>query len=165
MPDALFVFTDALVIIDNLRSQARVVVGAPLGDDTSDADAARGVRRARWRTVERTIAKLRDADRRCRRSTCAPTRRRPRATSNYDARASSSPTWSASSEYIVAGDAFQVLLGAAHPRCRTTSRREALYRALRALNPSPYMYHLVLDGVELVGSSPELLVRVRRWHA
>ena len=37
---------------------------------------------------------------------------------------------------------------------------ESLYRALRALNPSPYMYHLVLDGVELVGSSPELLVRV-----
>ncbi|HEX9483786.1 MAG TPA: anthranilate synthase component I family protein, partial [Gemmatimonadaceae bacterium] len=36
----------------------------------------------------------------------------------------------------------------------------ALYRALRALNPSPYMYHLVLDGTELVGSSPELLVRV-----
>jgi anthranilate synthase component 1 len=35
-----------------------------------------------------------------------------------------------------------------------------LYRALRALNPSPYMFHLVLDGLELVGSSPELLVRV-----
>ena len=37
----------------------------------------------------------------------------------------------------------------------------ALYRALRAINPSPYMYHLVLDGVELVGSSPELLVRMQ----
>ncbi|MGH9567444.1 MAG: anthranilate synthase component I family protein, partial [Candidatus Angelobacter sp.] len=36
----------------------------------------------------------------------------------------------------------------------------SLYRAIRALNPSPYMYHLVLDGVELVGSSPELHVRV-----
>jgi len=62
-------------------------------------------------------------------------------------------------EYIFAGDCFQALL----------SRRiqvphdfpsESLYRALRALNPSPYMYHLVLDGMELVGSSPELLVRV-----
>jgi anthranilate synthase component 1 len=62
-------------------------------------------------------------------------------------------------EYIRAGDAFQVLL----------SRRievpldfdpADLYRALRAINPSPYMYHLVLDGVEIVGSSPELLVRV-----
>jgi anthranilate synthase component 1 len=53
-------------------------------------------------------------------------------------------------EYIIAGDCFQALL----------SRRiqvphdfpsESLYRALRALNPSPYMYHLVLDGMELVG--------------
>src|SRR5690606_22161251 len=35
-----------------------------------------------------------------------------------------------------------------------------LYRTLRALNPSPYMYHLILDGLELVGSSPELLVRL-----
>src|SRR5258705_3842922 len=62
-------------------------------------------------------------------------------------------------EYIRAGDCFQALL----------SRRidipldfdpADLYRALRALNPSPYMYHLVLDGIEIVGSSPELLVRV-----
>jgi anthranilate synthase component 1 len=62
-------------------------------------------------------------------------------------------------EYILAGDAFQVQLG------RRISvphdfPSESLYRALRALNPSPYMYHLVLDGLELVGSSPELLVRV-----
>ena len=62
-------------------------------------------------------------------------------------------------EYIAAGDAFRCCWRGAS-RCRSTSRRDALYRALRALNPSPYMYHLVLDGVELVGSSPELLVRV-----
>jgi anthranilate synthase component 1 len=62
-------------------------------------------------------------------------------------------------EYIRAGDCFQALL----------SRRidvpldfdpADLYRALRAINPSPYMYHLALDGIEIVGSSPELLVRV-----
>jgi anthranilate synthase component I len=66
-------------------------------------------------------------------------------------------------EYIRAGDCFQALL----------SRRidvpldfdpADLYRALRALNPSPYMYHLVLDGMEIIGSSPELLVRVADNH-
>jgi anthranilate synthase component 1 len=66
-------------------------------------------------------------------------------------------------EYIRAGDCFQALL----------SRRidvpldfdpHDLYRALRAINPSPYMYHLALDGVEIVGSSPELLVRVSDDH-
>ncbi|MEP7001658.1 MAG: anthranilate synthase component I family protein, partial [bacterium] len=62
-------------------------------------------------------------------------------------------------EYIAAGDAFQVLL-ARRIRVPFDFPSEALYRALRAINPSPYMYHLVLDGLELVGSSPELLVRV-----
>jgi anthranilate synthase component 1 len=66
-------------------------------------------------------------------------------------------------QYISAGDCFQALL----------SRRidipldfepADLYRALRAINPSPYMYHLILDGVEIVGSSPELLVRVSEGH-
>jgi anthranilate synthase component 1 len=62
-------------------------------------------------------------------------------------------------EYIMAGDCFQVLL-ARRIVVPHDFPAEALYRALRAINPSPYMYHLVLDGVELVGSSPELLVRV-----
>ena len=61
--------------------------------------------------------------------------------------------------YILAGDCFQALLArrivVPHDFDGTV-----LYRAIRALNPSPYMYHLLLDGVELVGSSPELQVRV-----
>src|SRR4029077_9074685 len=57
-PDALFVFTDALVIIDNLRAQARVVVGAPLGADISETVLRAAYDRAQA-TVERTIARLR----------------------------------------------------------------------------------------------------------
>ncbi len=62
-------------------------------------------------------------------------------------------------EYILAGDCFQALLAR---RIAVPHDFEGtdLYRAIRALNPSPYMFHLVLDGIELVGSSPELLVRV-----
>ena len=59
VPDALFVFTDALVIIDNLRSQARVVVGAQRGRRHERRDAARRATIARCADVERTIAKLR----------------------------------------------------------------------------------------------------------
>jgi anthranilate synthase component 1 len=62
-------------------------------------------------------------------------------------------------EYIFAGDCFQALL-ARRIEVPLDFDTATLYRALRVLNPSPYMYHLVLDGVELVGSSPELLVRV-----
>jgi anthranilate synthase component 1 len=62
-------------------------------------------------------------------------------------------------EYIAAGDAFQVVLSQ-----RLTVPLAAdpfdLYRALRSVNPSPYLYFLELDGITLVGSSPEVLVRV-----
>jgi anthranilate synthase component 1 len=63
-------------------------------------------------------------------------------------------------DYIVAGDAFQVLLARRISLPHDFDTTD-LYRVLRALNPSPYMYHLQLDGMELVGSSPELLVRVQ----
>src|SRR6185503_17510775 len=58
-------------------------------------------------------------------------------------------------QYIIAGDAFQVQLARRIDVPFDFSSTD-LYRALRVINPSPYMYHLVLDGVEIVGSSPEL---------
>jgi anthranilate synthase component 1 len=155
-PDSIFVFTDALVIIDNLRAQARVVVGVPIGSDTSEA-TLRAAHDTALATVERTIARLRAP------STLPPLDLRTDAApaigvSNF-AHADYVASVERIKEYIAAGDAFQVLL-ARRIRVPFDFPSDALYRALRALNPSPYMYHLVLDGVELVGSSPELLVRV-----
>jgi len=60
-------------------------------------------------------------------------------------------------EHIAAGDIFQVVL-ARRFRKRTTASPSALYRALRRVNPSPYMVLLELPGVALVGASPEALV-------
>jgi anthranilate synthase component 1 len=61
--------------------------------------------------------------------------------------------------YIRAGDAFQIVLSQ-----RFSAGVEAdsvrIYRALRAVNPSPYMYYLKFEGLEIVGASPEMLVRV-----
>jgi anthranilate synthase component 1 len=63
-------------------------------------------------------------------------------------------------EYIRAGDVFQVV-----PSQRFRRKFElpsfALYRALRRLNPSPFLYHLAFPGFAIVGSSPEILVRLR----
>jgi anthranilate synthase component 1 len=161
VPDALFVFTDALVIIDNLRAQARVVAGAQIGDDTSDAALTAAYERA-LAEVERTMAKL----------------RAPVSLPFLDLRTDAKPAVGESNttrdkymagverihEYIVAGDIFQVQL-ARRIAVPHDFPGEALYRALRALNPSPYMYHLLLDGIELVGSSPELLLRVSGGRA
>jgi anthranilate synthase component I len=155
-PDALFVFTGALVIIDNLRAHARVVVGVPIDPAMTDRaidDAYQGAEKE----IQSTIGRLRE----------------PGSLPAFDLDPDAPPAVGTSTyppekfradverirEYIVAGDAFQVLL-ARRIEVPHDFSSEALYRALRAINPSPYMYHLVLDGVELVGSSPELLVRV-----
>ena len=66
--------------------------------------------------------------------------------------------------YIRAGDIFQVVLSQRFA-ARTSADPFAVYRALRALNPSPYMYFLRLGDVSVVGSSPEMLVKVQGREA
>ena len=63
-------------------------------------------------------------------------------------------------EYIAAGDVFQVVPSQRFRRPFTLPPF-ALYRALRRLNPSPYLYYLSMPGFQIVGSSPEVLVRLR----
>ncbi|OWK32175.1 anthranilate synthase component 1 [Sphingomonas mucosissima] len=63
-------------------------------------------------------------------------------------------------DYIVAGDIFQVVLAQRFTAPFALPPFE-LYRALRRINPSPFLYHLDLPGFALTGSSPEILVRVR----
>jgi anthranilate synthase component I len=155
-PDACFVFTRSLVILDNLRGSARAVVSVPIPKGTGNVELRK--------LYDDATAELDDILERLR----EPARLKPMSPnfsadpidgeSSY-ARADFTAHVDRIKEYIRAGDCFQALL----------SRRidvpldfdpADLYRALRAINPSPYMYHLVLDGVEIVGSSPELLVRV-----
>ena len=65
-----------------------------------------------------------------------------------------------SKEYILAGDIFQVVLSQ-RMSVPFAARPLDVYRALRALNPSPYMYFIDLGETQIVGSSPEVLVRVQ----
>jgi anthranilate synthase component I len=67
-------------------------------------------------------------------------------------------------EYIVAGDAFQIVLSQRAVR-RTEASAVALYRALRRVNPSPYLFLLELGDVSLVGSSPETHVKLEGGRA
>jgi anthranilate synthase component I len=64
----------------------------------------------------------------------------------------------AAKEHIRAGDAFQIVLSQRAERPTSASALE-LYRALRRVNPSPYLFLLELDGLALIGSSPETLVK------
>ncbi|MBU6367787.1 MAG: chorismate-binding protein [Gemmatimonadetes bacterium] len=156
VPDACFLFTRAVVVIDNWRGQARVIVAVPVPAG-ADAAALATLHAEATATIDTLVARLR-----------APDALPPLA---LDAAAPPVPAPSRYGrdaflrdvarikEYIAAGDAFQVLL-ARRMTVPLDFAPASLYRALRALNPSPYMYHLELDGVELVGSSPELLLRV-----
>ncbi len=155
-PDALFVFTRSLVILDNLHGQARVVVSVPVPSGARDEELASLYERA-TRELDEILGRLRAS---ARLDPISPDLAAVavEGTSSYE-RADFMGHVERIKEYIRAGDCFQALL----------SRRidvpldfepADLYRALRAINPSPYMYHLVLDGIEIVGSSPELLVRV-----
>ena len=67
---------------------------------------------------------------------------------------------STAKEYIAAGDVFQVVLS---QRFQAPFELPpfSLYRALRRVNPSPFLYFLDFDGFAIAGSSPEILVRVR----
>jgi anthranilate synthase component I len=67
-------------------------------------------------------------------------------------------------EHIVAGDVFQVVLSQRVERPTTASAVD-LYRALRRVNPSPYLFLLELDDVALIGSSPETLVKCEGGRA
>lgn len=155
-PDACFVFTDALVVIDNWRGQARVIVSVPVPAGAS-VETLAALHADAMRTLEDTTARLLGPD------TLEPMTLDPGAppavAHSMYAREDYLRDVARIKEYILAGDVFQVLL-ARRMSLPLDFEPTALYRALRALNPSPYMYHLVLDGMELVGSSPELLVRV-----
>ena len=63
-------------------------------------------------------------------------------------------------DYIAAGDCYQVVLAQKFTK-RTLAEPVSIYRALRATNPSPYMYFLRLGGESIIGASPEMLVRCR----
>jgi len=65
-----------------------------------------------------------------------------------------------SKEYIRAGDAFQIVASQRFS-AKTSCDPFQIYRALRVVNPSPYLYFLKLDDVSVVGSSPEMLVKVQ----
>ena len=160
VPDALMVLTRAVVIIDNLRARARIVIGVPVEASLDDKAL-----RSRYDEAEREIDALAA---RLREPVDLPpldveTQAAPGDVRSSISRADFEAGVRRIKEYILAGDAFQVLL-ARRLEMDLDFDPGTLYRALRALNPSPYMFHLVLDDVELVGSSPELLVRVAGGH-
>ena len=152
MPDLIALITGPVVVFDHLRRSLTIVAPCPLGDGRP-----RGRLLAHGRDRRRAARAARRA--RCRRP---PEREREPVlgpvTSNVS-REDFEAGVERAREYIFAGDAFQVV-----PSQRFSAPMAldpfAVYRGLRTVNPSPYMFFLETDEVTLVGSSPEMLVKV-----
>lgn len=151
VPECVFMLCDRLAIYDHIKHSLLLI--AHYRD--VDADS----RRAAEAALDEMEARLRRPLPASLRSLPAVSPREQTFETRFEREAYEAAVRSAQ-EYITAGDIFQVVLSRRIHR-RTTAQPFDIYRALRRINPSPYMFYLELpDGLRLIGSSPEVLVRV-----
>ncbi|HZG57456.1 anthranilate synthase component I [Paenibacillus sp.] len=163
MNDVQFMFCDQLIVFDHLKQHMVVVANAhvPEGAGERELDAAYADAEAR---IDRAVARLHGgggsaANAFSPRSPHGPVAIGPDDyTSNLSKEAFMGNVRKAK-EYIRAGDIFQVVLSQRF-EMETDVSPLHVYRVLRTMNPSPYMYYLKMGEERIVGTSPELLVRV-----
>jgi anthranilate synthase component 1 len=150
-PDALLMLSEEVAVFDNLKARLYLIVHA---DPAQPHAYARAVRR-----LDELSFRLRHS------GSGYPDVLDPKALEETDfvstfTREEYEALVEKAKQYIRAGDIFQVV-----PSQRLSvpfrARPVDVYRALRALNPSPYMYFLDLGATQIVGSSPEILVRLK----
>ena len=154
LPEALFMFNDTLLVFDHLRHTIKVVSHMYL--DGQMKTAYREAVERIDRLVERLSRPLEPLP-----ATEQPTSSEAghgRVTSNFS-REDYEAAVERAKEYIYAGDILQVVPSQRLARS-TAAHPFQIYRALRSINPSPYMYYLHLDDFYIVGASIETLVRV-----
>jgi anthranilate synthase component 1 len=156
IPDLSFGFYDTMVVFDHLTKTIKAVAHAKAGD------GEKGYRSACDRVDElvdllkRPVEDLDLTDIDV--LSPVPTPLSPRVTSNFTRDGYQAAVRKAK-EYIAAGDAFQIVLSQRF-RTETTAAPFDIYRALRVVNPSPFMFFVKAGGVTLVGASPEIMCRV-----
>jgi anthranilate synthase component I len=169
--DACFLFTDTLLIFDHVRHGLKVVCNAHVTDDPNHAyDEA-------VEKIEELIARLRgnsgvgyrvsgvDKNPTPNTENQKPETKNQHPTPVHVESLFSRDAYEAGvekcREYILAGDAFQIVLSQRF-KVNFTASPFDVYRALRSVNPSPYMYYLMLGDRKIIGTSPEILVTVER---
>ena len=161
LADAVFLFTDTLLVFDNLRHRLLVIANATI-EDTSAAGLDRAYDGAAVR-IGTTLKKLARPARATAPLTLPPTA--PLVALGEDGFTSTMDESTfgdavrRAKDYIAAGDAFQIVVSR-RLDCPLDVDPFTVYRALRTINPSPYLFFLRLGKTTIVGSSPEVLVRV-----
>ena len=150
-PEAVFIACRLLIIFDHFTHMIKVVAFAHLG---KDADLKTAYDRA-CREVAQTTVKLQNP-------LSSVSKNGSLALSDLESNFSKADFENAvrrAKDYIVAGDAIQVVLSQKFSGA-VSGEDFALYRSLRSVNPSPYMFYLNFGDIKLIGASPEILVRL-----
>ena len=153
LDEAVFVISDSLIIFDNTRHTIKVVACAYM----EDADTPEDAYQKACEKIEDMIELLSLPDRQS-----AP----PPRTNGVSFESNMTPDQykavvEKAREYIAAGDVIQVVLAQRFCTPCTVDPVD-LYRALRYVNPSPYLFYLKFDDLILIGSSPEVMVRLEQ---
>jgi len=149
LPESVLMLADTLLVFDHLTHKIKIVSHAHLDSDIEAAYLeATG-------KIDRLVERLEQP---------VPTEVSPAVSaespvSSNLSQAEFEALVSRTKDYIYAGDIIQAVLSQRLAK-RTEASPFAIYRALRSINPSPYMYYLHLGDFYIVGASPELLVRV-----
>ena len=154
LPESYFMFCDEVLVYDHLKQKIHVIVNLHVEGNlqrayNSAVDRIKAIHReimeTRWKTTEDYNLKSNNNE-------------EIKFTGNISKELFCTNVLKAK-EYIRNGDIFQVVLS--QRLCVETGEHPFnVYRALRIVNPSPYMYYLKCDDLRIVGSSPEMLVRV-----
>ncbi|MBI4685793.1 MAG: anthranilate synthase component I [Nitrospirae bacterium] len=154
LPDMFFMLTDTMLIFDSLKQKIKIVSNVHID--------GKGTVKAYKEAVEKIDSiteKLKGSKLKVRNSKGKSKKTSNKFISSFGTKKAFEKAVLKSKEYIAAGDIFQVVLS---QRFESKSHIEPfdIYRALRVINPSPYMYFINTGDMEVVGSSPEILVRL-----
>ena len=156
LPEAVFMLTKTFLIFDHLTHTIRIVSHAEL-----DGDVGRAYVEATERIDE--IARRLEQPVVAPRAAAGPRNAEDREVASNMKRDQYDAAVRRIIDYIYAGDCIQVVYSQRFSR-KTDAHPFDIYRALRGINPSPYMFYLQLNDFQLVGASPEMLVRCVDGH-
>ncbi len=153
LPESVFMFVDTLLVFDHLQHNIKVVSHARL-----DGDIEASYRQATWK-IEELVSRLERPLAQLPYSAARGAGKSDRATSCNVTEEQFKRSVEKAKEYIFKGDTYQIQVSRRFARS-TDAHPFEVYRALRTVNPSPYMYYLELGDMHVVGASPEMLIRV-----
>jgi anthranilate synthase component 1 len=153
-PDVYMMFTDTMLMFDNVRQTLRIIANVPIDEFPSIRSAYQSAQVK----IDDIIQRLKSPVMPPRFEGAAPAATDATITSNLT-REGYMAMVSAAKEYIAAGDIIQVVPSQRF-EAPLTAHPFNIYRSLRTINPSPYMFYLRLGEHTLVGASPEVMVRV-----